>query len=245
MILANLARAVREQNYYAVFIEFVIVIAGVVIGFQISGWQADRALARQEAQIVQRLIGDFRSLAESGDFQVEYHARNLRSMDAVLAALNAGEIAEDQETLFVDGLTFAYQHASALQASATFREIVSNGQLGLIDDEAVRAAVMGYHERLEDSDDTFLHIRLMQTLYVVAYNRHFRWDPSPHPTSDWRRVESFDFDTMLADPEFYDAAEELREFQRFYYAWHVGTRERAQQTLELLEAYAASHGIAS
>ena len=38
MILPNLTRAIREQNYYAVVLEFLIVIAGVVIGFQITAW---------------------------------------------------------------------------------------------------------------------------------------------------------------------------------------------------------------
>ena len=38
MILANLTKAIREQNYYAVVLEFLIVIAGVVIGFQITAW---------------------------------------------------------------------------------------------------------------------------------------------------------------------------------------------------------------
>ena len=38
MILQSLTKAIREQNYYAVVLEFLIVIAGVVIGFQITAW---------------------------------------------------------------------------------------------------------------------------------------------------------------------------------------------------------------
>jgi len=36
MILSRISRAVREQNWFAVVLEFVIVIAGVVIGFQVT-----------------------------------------------------------------------------------------------------------------------------------------------------------------------------------------------------------------
>jgi len=35
MILARISRAIREQNWFTVALEFVIVIAGVVIGFQV------------------------------------------------------------------------------------------------------------------------------------------------------------------------------------------------------------------
>ena len=42
MILARLSSAIREQNRCAVVLEFVIVIAGVVIGFQVTAWNAER-----------------------------------------------------------------------------------------------------------------------------------------------------------------------------------------------------------
>lgn len=51
MILARLTRAVREQNWFAVALEFVIVVAGVLLAFQISQLgerQAERS--RVEAQ---------------------------------------------------------------------------------------------------------------------------------------------------------------------------------------------------
>lgn len=43
MILQNLTKAIRDQNWFAVGVEFLIVIAGVVIGFQIQGWNENRA----------------------------------------------------------------------------------------------------------------------------------------------------------------------------------------------------------
>ena len=46
MILARLSNAIREQNWFAVILEFVIVIAGVVVGFQITA-AADRAAERE------------------------------------------------------------------------------------------------------------------------------------------------------------------------------------------------------
>jgi len=42
MILARLSSAIRAQNWFAVVLEFVIVIAGVVIGFQITARNAER-----------------------------------------------------------------------------------------------------------------------------------------------------------------------------------------------------------
>ncbi len=58
MILARLTRAVREQNWFAVALEFVIVIAGVVIGFQITEWRGEQADRRLEGYYLERLHAD-------------------------------------------------------------------------------------------------------------------------------------------------------------------------------------------
>ena len=45
MILARLTRAMRQQNWFAVALEFVIVILGVVIGVQVTAWNSARQAA--------------------------------------------------------------------------------------------------------------------------------------------------------------------------------------------------------
>jgi len=55
MILQSITKAIREQNYYAVALEFVIVIAGVVIGFQINAWNSERESAARAATLIERL----------------------------------------------------------------------------------------------------------------------------------------------------------------------------------------------
>ena len=43
MILRSLTRHVREQNWFAVFLDFLIVVVGVFIGIQVANWNAERA----------------------------------------------------------------------------------------------------------------------------------------------------------------------------------------------------------
>ena len=58
MILARLSAAIRAQNWFAVVLEFVIVIAGVVIGFQVTAWNADRGERQSELRYLSSLIAD-------------------------------------------------------------------------------------------------------------------------------------------------------------------------------------------
>ena len=59
MILSRLTKAVREQNWFAVALEFVIVISGVAIGFQITAWNETRQDEAREALVLERLQTDF------------------------------------------------------------------------------------------------------------------------------------------------------------------------------------------
>ena len=49
MILHRLTEHVRRQDWFAVFLDFVIVVVGVFIGIQVSNWNA----ARQDRARVQ------------------------------------------------------------------------------------------------------------------------------------------------------------------------------------------------
>ncbi|NQV73883.1 hypothetical protein HQ496_12235 [bacterium] len=54
MIYSRLKIAIRMQNWFAVTIEIVVVVLGVVIGFQITDWAAARAdLAAEKSYLTQ------------------------------------------------------------------------------------------------------------------------------------------------------------------------------------------------
>ncbi|MCP2671886.1 hypothetical protein NHF40_13185 [Maricaulaceae bacterium EIL42A08] len=62
MILQNISKAMREQNYYAVAVEFVIVLAGVVIGFQVNAWNEARVSDQRAVELLDRIEEEFLAL---------------------------------------------------------------------------------------------------------------------------------------------------------------------------------------
>ena len=45
MRLRSLTKHVRDQNWFAVFLDFFIVVAGILIAFQITNWNEERLAA--------------------------------------------------------------------------------------------------------------------------------------------------------------------------------------------------------
>ena len=56
MLLRRVIEHVREQNWTAISIDFVIVVIGVFVGLQVQEWSQGRADRQSERQIVQDLL---------------------------------------------------------------------------------------------------------------------------------------------------------------------------------------------
>jgi hypothetical protein len=61
MILRRLTEHVKAQNWFAVAIDFVIVVTGVFIGIQVSNWNAARGDRAKEAAYLTELVVDMTS----------------------------------------------------------------------------------------------------------------------------------------------------------------------------------------
>ena len=64
MLLRRVTKHITEQNWFAVGIDFFIVIVGVFIGIQVANWNEGRSLAVQERQVLQAISEDLRADTE-------------------------------------------------------------------------------------------------------------------------------------------------------------------------------------
>jgi hypothetical protein len=143
MILARLSAAIRQQNWFAVVLEFVIVILGVVIGFQITEWRAHEARVVQATNMTQNLIEDLRD----EEWRIRATRNYLR--DVVLAGETAlagiaGEREMSDETLVINGFR-ASQYFFSGMIRSTYDELVANGDINLLENNALREAAIEYY----------------------------------------------------------------------------------------------------
>jgi len=197
MILQSLSKAIREQNYYAVFLEFIIVIAGVVIGFQIQAWNQDRADRENEGVYLERLHQDLvRSVCSlRGDVRgvSSWHTRARRTLDALL---NNDPEAED-DTGFE--LIASTRVSTGSLFRATLNELVNGGQMNLIADDGLRA-------QIAEADATFTQLADLVDILVAAQDSflrdvHSRLRPVPGELYGI----TYDFEALAEDEVFLNA----------------------------------------
>ena len=61
MLLRRFMTHVHEQNWFAVVLDFLIVVFGVFIGIQVDGWNQSRIDVRQEREYLELLVRDLDS----------------------------------------------------------------------------------------------------------------------------------------------------------------------------------------
>jgi hypothetical protein len=66
MILRRVTEHIKAQNWFAVGLDFVIVVVGVFIGIQVSNWNESRVERLEEQAILVRLVEDYRELIDGG-----------------------------------------------------------------------------------------------------------------------------------------------------------------------------------
>jgi len=61
MILRRFTQHIKEQNWLAVFIDFIIVVVGVFIGIQVANWNEDRVEAEREQEVLVAILDDLKN----------------------------------------------------------------------------------------------------------------------------------------------------------------------------------------
>ena len=62
MIMRRLAANLREQNWTAIAIEFVLLVLGVFLGIQVANWNEQRREHALEAEYIARLQRDYSAI---------------------------------------------------------------------------------------------------------------------------------------------------------------------------------------
>lgn len=140
----------REQNWFAVAIDFLILVAGVFLGIQAANWNDSRKERVEERRYYAQILDDLR-------------ADQLTLQDTLLRATRYDAAAENTLRAIRSGIPphstpgrFAVDihHAGWLYlprpSRRTYDELISTGNLGLLRSEAAKTAIAEYYASFDD-----------------------------------------------------------------------------------------------
>lgn len=140
MILARLSKAIRTQNWFAVVLEFIVVVAGVLVAFLVTEWRMAAAAGLEETRILERLHADIENVTNDRWDWAADRANNrdlLLSAGRLLYAGEAGELSQAQ----CNAIAQSHVFNSPSLALPILTELESTGEMDLIRNDGIRRAM--------------------------------------------------------------------------------------------------------
>ena len=141
-ILGRLSAAVREQNWFAVGLEVLIVIVGVVIGFQVTAWGQERANRDKEQTYLRQLVRDLAETERLAEDLGRGMAPLERAPRRLAQAYFLPEPPPRDSVIAWASVAPAYDAISPVLGTA--EALVATGDIGLIRDDSLRVAITAY-----------------------------------------------------------------------------------------------------
>ncbi len=213
MLLRRVIEHVRNQNWFAVGVDFVIVVIGVFIGIQVANWNDARVERESETKYLLALEQDMReSIAEVDDVvqQLRMHDQSRQSLYEYSLRENQELESSEVSRLIHNGV---WSFASVELRVTTFDTLRNSGRLGVLTDEDLVVALQDLAALIEEAEfeekfemhtlerftDPFLydHVNMavvLTTPSLVTGNSYVPWlkaDSSPAVMSTILKTQQF------------------------------------------------------
>lgn len=142
---------VREQNWTAVFIDFLIVVVGVFVGLQVQEWNEFRKDRYEEQRLVVRLLEETELLLAAHEQELagfRMRAGVLMSVNPVLFSQSPSRAMTDRECLQI---TFSHVQRRANDELPVLDEILGTGRFSLLRESRITDSLRTYLLRRERS----------------------------------------------------------------------------------------------
>jgi hypothetical protein len=186
MILRSVMKHVRDQNWFAVFLDFLIVVVGVFIGIQVANWNE----ARNNLSIA---AGHLSEIAEDLQTHLDFHDELYGAAVARIAAVDYlheqafGETLPDRLVLSTiewdvpeteppsaDELGRIMGSVNLIRITVGSRNgyesLINSGNLGLIRDQELARSIQQYYGQYDDLLDTGVVFRTFRNDGAAIYH---------------------------------------------------------------------------
>ena len=193
MIFRRVKAHIENENWFAVFIDFLIVVVGVFIGIQVANWNAVKQADNKEAVKLELLQGEFTTVIKE---LREAKEKNDKTVDATLEVLRI--IRDGNEPTDKDAFLKTIRNSGSFNVGplepAALTELLASGSLTSLTSQTLRTALIKYHEQAyghkETSNIVFNRVSTPHDgFHAVAHvNPNFKTDGKLLDKYDWSRI---------------------------------------------------------
>lgn len=149
MIVKRVAEALKRQDWAAVAIEFTLVLAGVLLAFQIDEWATEREARAEHSAATLRLLGEAEESVAYMRAGVTTQQQLLAGLDYTLGHIQEGTWRAADRDRMTNALLGLINAAPPAPPTSVYDDLIASGMFGKIGDVQMRAAVADYRGSLD------------------------------------------------------------------------------------------------
>ncbi len=169
MILRRVTEHVREQNWFAVGIDFVIVVVGVYMGIEVANWNDARRDRVAEAAYLDRLDREIAEITPEVEASRETVRKRMQRMIEVRDFFKTGEGAAALGAEHCAALGTSHIFAATIFYPPTIKEMIATGRIILIRDAVIRTAILSLDQTNAESSQLRTDIQIDRLPLGRAY----------------------------------------------------------------------------
>ena len=143
MLLRRISKHVKDQNWFAVALDFVIVVMGILIAFQITNWNETRQSYVAERALIERLTTEFSTLENVLEQRLE-RGEQLVSSTAELITLIRKDVEPQDDEAVRALLRQASRYSARVAPPTSFSDALQSGRVSSLRDETLRDTLNTY-----------------------------------------------------------------------------------------------------
>lgn len=202
MILKRLVDGLRARDWFTVFVELLIVVAGIYLGLQANDWAQEREFRKQEQASLVRLLEESEAAIAVIDQEIEYAGWLNRLRREAVETVDSERPVPDDDLMLRTGINTLDRFPPLRPVTVAYDELLSAGQMQLIRSADLRAAIATYHVNLGYFNEIAGRFSRNADDFWRAYKRHVTWDYNPESETSDILLSSYDWITMRGDEEF-------------------------------------------
>ena len=214
MLLNRFAKEILDQNWATVFVELIIVVLGIYLGFQVTDWDEQRKLANQKGFYLERLQNDLQNSLRSIETSVAVSSRAMEDISYLEAVTKNPDIALSDPDKLPSSLFFPGVSRVIRIHTDTFDELTSSGKMNILDNQMLESMIIEFYGVREARGGTFENSYFAKSQRFEEFIEGVLNTPTLLAYFPFKSDWDFEFpEVELTNTDIFEIAENLSERQ--------------------------------
>lgn len=228
MLFRRFRKHVENQDWFAVAVDFLIVVLGIFAALQVGNWNEERKDRIKERRYLVRLYDDATRTVERNESQRRFMVGHAELAGMILASLEACDLKPELRDDFATGVYQLGKLYPPYMATGTLEELRSTGNLAILRSIELRRELDRAVEEFTELDRVWPQamarvtppVNYVDGVVAIKIDR----ETSGNSTITWDQL-GIDFDELCADPQFYNAIAAVRNYTFDVATWLNSTSQ--------------------